>query len=298
MIFRRPNAIKAWKEYPDEDAIGILASTPMKFQDRFSALKEYYPNAEFLRVEYIYPPTTIYVVKLNELRRNDIMSKQKFRDIVWEYVENGRFINPCLKNVRKLIYKEVKILHNLQKELKTKQYAIEVLIYIVDECEKLGITNEVLNEENVPLPDSKTLKDEVNYLYLYFFYKMVNVIVEKKYKEYIKIEVDTMNKTNKINQNQQKLGGDYEYYYDNSIEEFISDNDSYSHLDTDNFIDNMEDNPSYLAFVVEKTAEDNYIEETDVGGDGYYKLCLQIIIENIREDMQDDVRDIIRNLYI
>ena len=126
--------------------------------------------------------------------------------------------------------------------------------------------------------------------------KESNKAVELKNKINKERGVKMEENTNK-NQNNY-MGGDFEYHLYNDINEFVSDNDSYSHLDTDNFIDNMEDNPSYLAFVVEKTAEDNYIEETDVGGDGYYKLCLQIIIENVREDMQDDVRDIIRNLYI
>lgn len=93
--------------------------------------------------------------------------------------------------------------------------------------------------------------------------------------------------TNK-NQNNY-MGGDFQYHLYNDIDEFISDNDSYSHLDRDNFIDNMEENPSYLAYIVEKTAEEVYEEETDVGGDGYIKLCQQIAVENIASDILDDV---------
>lgn len=95
------------------------------------------------------------------------------------------------------------------------------------------------------------------------------------------------------NQKNNYMGGEFEYHLYNDINEFISDNDSYSHLNRDNFIDNMEENPSYLAYVVEKTAEEVYIEETDVGGDGYIELCNKIAVSNINEDLLDEVLKVI-----
>lgn len=52
------------KEYVDEDAIGILASTPKKFSERFNKLKKNFPKAELLRVEE--KTYDMYVIKLNE----------------------------------------------------------------------------------------------------------------------------------------------------------------------------------------------------------------------------------------
>lgn len=115
--------------------------------------------------------------------------------------------------------------------------------------------------------------------------KLENKINQKRG---VKMEGNTNNK----NQNNY-MGGDFQYHLYNDIDEFISDNDSYSHLDRDNFIDNMEENPSYLAYVVEKTAEEVYEEETDVGGDGYIKLCQQIAIENVSSDILDDVIEVL-----
>lgn len=102
-----------------------------------------------------------------------------------------------------------------------------------------------------------------------------------------------MERNTNNNQKNNYMGGDFEYHLYNDINEFISDNDSYSHLNRDNFIDNMEENPSYLAYVVEKTAEEVYIEETDVGGDGYIELCNKIAVSNINEDLLDEVLKVI-----
>lgn len=60
--------IRMWSEqYFEEDAVGILASTPEKFSERFNALKKYFPNAEFLRHELEHGFVDVYVIKLNEL---------------------------------------------------------------------------------------------------------------------------------------------------------------------------------------------------------------------------------------
>ena len=52
------------EEYVNEDAIGILASNPKKFSERFNKLRRSFPKAELLRVED--KTYDIYVVRLNE----------------------------------------------------------------------------------------------------------------------------------------------------------------------------------------------------------------------------------------
>lgn len=90
---------------------------------------------------------------------------------------------------------------------------------------------------------------------------------------------------------------EFESEFMNNISEFITDNDSYNHLSVDNAIDNLEDNPDYLAKIVINLTDDYYKPSTDVGDEGPMSMAKDIISSNIKEDMISEVLCIVRDYY-